>query len=205
MTMVRTIEQEQDRVTSRLYLISIMKWYKDDGIKMGIEKVSNLFDNKNDKNKKGIAVTCSILQEMEKCRVRKIDDKGNVVTKEDEDTGEDKVVTEVVDDVEEVTFFFNVNQKGVDAEKGEFKVNNLSSCFPLFNFAFIQSGDLPEGNEKGFICDIDELKEALEGLEFIGKAKYESFNGGKKYPVLLVEDIPIKKEVVTDDDEFEDE
>ena len=29
---------------------------------------------------------------------------------------EDKVITEIVDDVEEVTFFFNVSQKGVDAE-----------------------------------------------------------------------------------------
>ena len=201
--MVRTIEQEQDRVTSRLYLISLMKWYDEDGMKMGIEKVSNLFDNKNDKDKKGVAVTCSILQEMEKCRVRKIAN-GQLVKKEDEETGEETEVTEIVDDVEEVTFFFNVSQKGVDAEKGEFKVNPLSSCYPLFNYAFIQSGDLPAGNTKGFICDIDELKEALEGLEFIGKAKYESFNGGKKYPVLLAEEIPIKKEIVTDD-EFEDE
>ena len=204
--MVRTIEQEVDRVTSRLFLISLMKWYDEDGMKMGIEKVSNLFDNKNDASKKGIAVTSSILGDMEKCRVRKVDETGKLVKKEDEETGEEKQVTEIVDDVEEVTFFFNVSQKGVDAEKGEFKVNPLSSCYPLFNFAFIQAGDLPEGNTKGFICDIDELKEALEGLEFIGKAKYESFNGGKKYPVLLAEDVPIKKETVIDDDEdFEDE
>ena len=204
--MVRTIEQEVDRVTSRLYLISLMKWYDKDGMKMGIEKVSNLFDNKNDASKKGIAVTSSILGDMEKCRVRKVDENGKFVKKEDEETGEEKQVTEIVDDVEEVTFFFNVSQKGVDAEKGEFKVNPLSSCYPLFNFAFIQAGDLPEGNTKGFICDIDELKEALEELEFIGKAKYESFNGGTKYPVLLAEDVPIKKETVIDDDEdFEDE
>ena len=202
--MVRTIEQEVDRVTSRLFLISLMKWYDENGMKMGIEKVSNLFDNKNDASKKGIAVTSSILGDMEKCRVRKVDETGKLVKKEDEETGEEKVVTEIVDDVEEVTFFFNVSQKGVDAEKGEFKVNPLSSCYPLFNYAFIESGDLPEGNTKGFICDIDELKEALQGLEFIGKAKYESFNGGKKYPVLIVEDVPIKKEKVVDD-EFDDE
>ena len=202
--MVKLIEQEVDRVTSRLFLLSVKKWYNEEGIKMGIEKVSNLFDNKNDASKKGIAVTSSILGEMPKCRVRKVDSTGKLVKKEDEETGEEKQVTEIVDDVEEVTFFFNVSQKGVDAEKGEFKVNPLSSCYPLFNFAFIQSGDLPEGNTKGFICDIDELKEALEGLEFIGKEKDESFNGGKKYPVLIAEEIPIKKETVTDDD-FEDE
>ena len=114
--MVRTIEQEVDRVTSRLFLISLMKWY-DEGSKMGIEKVSNLFDNKDDASKKGIAVTSSILQDMPKCRVRKVDANGKLVKKEDEETGEEKVVTEIVDDVEEVTFFFNVSQKGVDAEK----------------------------------------------------------------------------------------
>ena len=204
--MVRVIENEADRVTSKLFLLSVKKWYNEKGLKMGIEKVSNLFANKNDAKKRGIAVTSSILDDMEKCRVRKVDENGKFVKKEDEETGEEKQVTEIVDDVEEVTFFFNVSQKGVDAEKGEFKVNPLSSCYPLFNFAFIQAGDLPEGNTKGFICDIDELKEALEELEFIGKAKYESFNGGTKYPVLLAEDVPIKKETVIDDDEdFEDE
>lgn len=203
--MVKLIEQEADRVTSKLFLLSVKKWYNEKGLHMGIEKVSNLFDNKNDKNKKGFAVTSSILQEMPKCRVRKVDEKGQLVKKEDEETGEEKIVTEIVSDVEEVTFFFNVSQKGVDAENGEFKVNPLSACYPLLNYAFIDRGDLPEGNTKGFICDIEEVKEALEGLEFIGKMKEESFNGGKKYPVLLAEEIPIKKETVTDDEDFEDE
>ena len=199
--MVKIMEQELDRVTSRLYLISVKKWYNDSGIHMGIEKVSNLFANKQDKNKRGIAVTCSILQDMEQCRVRKIRD-GKLVTKEDEDTGEIKQVTEIVDDVEEVTFFFNV--KITNEENDEFSVNPKSSCYPLFNYAFIQSGDLPEGNTKGFICDIEELKEALEGLEFQGFEEDWSFSGGKPYQVLIPKDIPIKKEVVTDD-EFEDE
>lgn len=199
--MVKIMEQELDRVTSRLYLISVKKWYNDSGIHMGIEKVSNLFANKQDKNKRGIAVTCSILQEMEQCRVRKIRD-GKLVTKEDEDTGEIKQVTEIVDDVEEVTFFFNV--KITNEENDEFSVNPKSSCYPLFNYAFIQSGDLPEGNTKGFICDIEELKEALEGLEFQGFEEDWSFSGGKPYQVLIPKDIPIKKETVTDD-EFEDE
>lgn len=208
--MVRTIEKELDRVTGKLFLLSVKKWHNTDGLHMGIESVSNLFDNEKNKNKKGIAVKCSILQDMPKCRVRKIRD-GKLVMKEN-DEGEEVPAIEVVDDVEEVTFFFNVSVKGLSKEqieKGEFKVNNKSSCFPLFNWAFITTGDLPEGNEKGFIADIDELKEALIGLEFLGKEKDESFSGGKKYQVLIPEDIPLKKETVKDaeddDDDFDDD
>ena len=163
---------------------------------MGVEKVSNLFANRNDSKKRGIAVTFSILQDLPKCRVRKIEN-GKVIMEEDELTGEEKPVIEIVDDVQEVTFFFNV--KIEDEDKGEFSVNNKSSCFPLFNYAFIVTGGLPEGNTKGFICDIDELKEALIGLEFIGKEEDWSFSGGKPYQVLIPSDIPLKKETVVDE------
>ena len=200
--MVRTIENEADRVTSKLFLLSVKKWYNDVGLKMGIEKVSNLFANKNDAKKRGIAVTSSILDDMEKCRVRVIGKDGKPVMVEDDETGETRQKVEVTDDVEEVTFFFNVRL--IDEEKNEFAVNNQSSCFPLFNYAFIQTGDLPEGNTKGFIADIDELKDALEGLEFQGFEEDWSFSGGKPYQVLIPKDIPIKKEKVVDND-FEDE
>ena len=203
--MVRTIEKEMDRVTSKLFLLSVKKWHNEDGLHMGIEKVSNLFDNEKDKHKKGIAVTSSILGDMPKCRVRKIED-GKLVMKEN-DEGEEVPAIEIVDDVEEVTFFFNVSQKGLskeEIEKGEFKVNNKSSCFPLFNYCFINAGLLPEGNTKGFICDIDELKDCLVGLEFLGKEEDWSFSGGKKYQVLIPYDVPIHKEKVTDND-FDDD
>ena len=205
--MVRTMQEEADRVTSKLFLLSVKKWHNEDGLLMGIEKVSNLFANKQDKNKRGIAITSSILGDMPKCRVRVIGDDGKPVMIEDEDTGETKQKVEVVDDVEEVTFFFNVSVKGLtkeEIENGEFKVNNKASCFPLFNYAFINSGDLPEGNTTGFIASIEELKDALVGLEFLGFEKDESFEGGKPYQVLIPKDVPLKKEKVTDDD-FEDE
>ena len=199
--MVRVIENEADRVTSKLFLLSVKKWYNEKGLKMGIEKVSNLFANKNDAKKRGIAVTSSILDDMDKCRVRVIGNDGKPVMVEDEETGETRQKVEVVDDVEEVTFFFNV--RIIDEEKNEFAVNPQSSCFPLFNYAFMEAGDLPEGNTKGFICDIDELKDVLEGLEFQGFEEDWSFTGGKPYQVLIPKDTPIQKEKVTDD--FEDE
>lgn len=182
MVRINEPKKEDDAITSALFLSSINSWYKDDGIKVGVERVGNLYPNKNDKNKRGVAVTLSILDDM-KCRARVIGDDGKVVMVEDEDTGEDKPKITKIEDPDEVTFFFNVRKE--DDEKNEFSVNPKASCFPLFNFAFQATGDLPEDNTKGFICDIDELKNSLNGLEFIAKAKKESFSGGKPYWVII--------------------
>ena len=200
--MVRVMnENTADAVTSRLFLLSVRSLYNEEGIPMGVERVSNLFANKNDSSKRGIAVTCSILEDMEKCRARVIGDDGKPVMIEDEESGELKQKIVIIDDAQEVTFFFNV--KIIDEEKNEFAINNKASCFPLFNFAFINSGDLPKDNKQGFICDVDELKDALMGLEFLGKEEDWSFSGGKPYQVLIPHDIPLKKERIADD--FEDE
>ena len=181
--MVRIKEEtkEADAVTSKLFLTSINSWYKKDGVKVGVERVGNLYPNKNDKKKRGIAVTLSILDDM-KCRARKIED-GKVVMIEDDETGEEKPKIVKIEDPDEVTFFFNVRIE--DEEKNEFSVNPKASCFPLFNFAFQATGDLPEDNTKGFICNIDELKASLKGIEFKAKAKKESFSGGNPYWVLV--------------------
>ena len=183
--MVRIKEEtkEADAVTSTTFLTSINSWYKDDGIKVGVERVGNLYPNKNDKKKWGVAVTLSILDDMEKCRARVIGEDGKVVMIEDETTGDERPKMEIIEDPEEVTFFFNVRIE--DKEKKEFSVNPKSSCFPLFNFAFQATGDLPEDNTKGFICDIEELKSSLKGIEFVAKAKKESFSGGNSYWVLI--------------------
>lgn len=183
--MVRVKEEtkEADAVTSKLFLTSVNSWYKEHGVKVGVEKVSNLYPNKQDKKKRGIAVTLSILDEMPKCRAREIDDKGQVVMVEDEETGEEKVKMTVIEDPQEVTFFYNVRIE--DEEKNEFSVNPKASCYPLFNFAFQATGDLPQDNNKGFICSIDELKDSLKGIEFMAKAKKESFSGGNPYWVLV--------------------
>ena len=183
--MVRIKEEtkEADAVTSTTFLTSVNSWYKDDGIKVGVERVGNLYPNKNDKKKWGVAVTLSILDDMEKCRARVIGEDGKVVMIEDETTGDERPKMEIIEDPQEVTFFFNVRIE--DKEKKEFSVNPKSSCFPLFNFAFQATGDLPEDNTKGFICDIEELKSSLKGIEFVAKAKKESFSGGNSYWVLI--------------------
>ena len=181
MVRIKKETKEADAVTSKLFLTSINSWYKKEGIKVGVEKVSSLYPNKNDKKKRGVAVTLSILDEIN-CRARKIED-GKVVMVEDDETGEEKPKIIKIEDPDEVTFFFNVRIE--DEEKNEFSVNPKASCFPLFNFAFQATGDLPEDNTEGFICDIDELKASLKGIEFKAKAKKESFSGGNPYWVLI--------------------
>lgn len=180
---IKEESKEADAVTSTTFLTSINSWYKDDGIKVGVERVGNLYPNKNDKKKWGVAVTLSILDDMEKCRARCIGEDGKVIMIEDETTGDERPKMEIIEDPEEVTFFFNVRIE--DKEKKEFSVNPKSSCFPLFNFAFQATGDLPEDNTKGFICDIEDLKSSLKGIEFVAKAKKESFSGGNSYWVLI--------------------
>lgn len=183
--MVRINEEkkEADAVTSKYFLSSIKSWYNKKGIKVGVEKVSSLYANKQDKNKRGIAVTFSILDDMPKCRSRVIDDNGNVVRVEDDVTGEERDEIAIISDPDQVTFFYNVRIE--DEEKNEFSVNPKSSCYPLFNFAFIATGDLPEDNTKGFIASIDELQASLKGIEFKAKVKEERFQGGNPYLVLI--------------------
>ena len=160
---------------------------------MGVERVSDLYANKQDKKKRGIAVTLSILDDMPKCRARVIDSKGNVVKEEDERTGEEVDKIEIISDPDEVTFFFNVRIE--DEEKDEFSVNPKASCYPLFNYAFIKNEDLPEDHKKGFICNIEELQYALESMEFMATVKEEKFQGGNPYMVLVPSDV-VDEEVV---------
>ena len=183
MVRINKEKKEADAVTSKYFLSSIKSWYNKKGIKVGVEKVSSLYANKQDKNKRGIAVTFSILDDMPKCRSRVIDDNGNVVRVEDDVTGEERDEIAIISDPDQVTFFYNVRIE--DEEKNEFSVNPKSSCYPLFNFAFIATGDLPEDNTKGFIASIDELQASLKGIEFKAKVKEERFQGGNPYLVLI--------------------
>lgn len=192
---VRVIEEkkEADAITSRYFMSSIKSWYNEDGIKIGVERVSDLYANKNDKKKRGIAVTLSVLDDMPKCRARVIDEKGNVVKEEDERTGEEVDKIEIISDPDTVTFFFNVRIE--DEENNEFSINPKASCFPLFNYAFIKNEDLPEDNTKGIRCGIEDLKYALESLEFMATVKEEKFQGGNPYMVLIPSDVVDIEEV----------
>ena len=195
MVRINEPKTEADAVTSKYFMSSIKSWYNKDGIKVGVEKVSNLYANKQDKNKRGVAVTFSILGDMPKCRSRVIGEDGKPVRVEDDVTGEERDEIAIISDPDEVTFFFNVRLE--NEELNEFSVNPKASCYPLFNFAFMATGDLPEDNTKGFICTIEELQAALQGIEFTAKVKEERFQGGNPY-MVLIPSIAVDVEEVTE-------
>ncbi|WP_458456485.1 hypothetical protein [Methanobrevibacter sp.] len=178
--MVRQETNEARAETSRLFLNSVKSWYPD-GILVGVESVSKPFKAQSGEDDKFvIGLSLSLGENMEKCRVRAVKD-GKILTIEDEE-GNEKPKVEIVDWVEVVPFFFNM--KLVDEDKDEYKVFEMSSAFPLFNFAFIEAGLLPKNNTKNIIFTHDELVEVLEGLEFRATVEMREF-GGNKYPVLI--------------------
>lgn len=182
--MVRQETKEAKPENGRLFLNSIKSWYNDKGILVGIEKVGKPIKSTNDDDKFSVGVRLSLGEDMKKCRVRAVED-GKIVTIEDEE-GNEKPKIDIVDWVEVVPIYLNM--KLVDEDKDEYKVFEMSSAFPLFNYAFIKAGLLPANNRKNIIFTHDELVEALEGLEFRAKVETREF-GGNKYPVLIPEDL----------------
>lgn len=182
--MVRQETSEAKPENARLFLNSIRSWYPD-GILVGVEQVSKPFKAQGgDDDKYVVGLSLSLGEDMDKCRVRAVKD-GKIVTIEDEE-GNEKPKIDIVDWVEVVPFFFNMRL--IDEDKDEYKVFGLSSCFPLFNYAFIEAGLLPKGNTKNIIFTHEELVEVLEGLEFRATVEQREF-GGNKYPVLIPQPI----------------
>lgn len=182
--MVRQETSEAKPENGRLFLNSVKSWYPD-GILVGIESVSKTFKAQGgDDDKFSLAVILSLGEDMEKCRVRAVED-GKYVKIEDEE-GNEKYKIDIVDWVEVVPLYFNIRL--FDEAKDEYKVFEGSSGFPLFNYAFIKAGLLPKGNRKNIIFTHEELVEALEGLEFRATVETREF-GGNKYPVLIPVDI----------------
>ena len=182
--MVRQETSEAKPENGRLFLNSIKSWYNTDGIVCGVESVSKMFKAQGEEDKYSFAVSVSLGEEMEKCRVRSVED-GQYVKIEDEE-GNEKYKIDIVDWVEVVPLYFNVRL--FDESKDEYKIFSGSSGFPLVNYAFIKADLLPANNRKNIIFTSEELIEALEGLEFRAKVETREF-GGNKYPVLIPSDL----------------
>ena len=192
--MVRVVDNENraDAVTSQTFLSSINTWYNEKGIHCSVNLVSDFFkSNFSNKKEPNIAVKINILEDMPKCRARALDNEGNVIKVEDEISGESKPKIELIKNPEEVTFFFKlkeVGKQGDETEGEEAFISKNSSAYPLINLALISNGDLDEGNDKSVIANNEELKNALEGFEFIAKCGKGDFKG-KKYNYLLAEPV----------------
>ena len=182
-------EKGKDAVTSSLFLSSINSWHKDDGVEMVVNRIGKYFPNPNNPSQTSFAVTFDILSEMPKCRARVIDEKtGDYVMTEDEITGRESPMVEIISNPEQVTIFYKGKQ---DENSDEIQCASLSNLYPLLKFAFEQGGMDMSPFSSGFWFSRDELDEYLSNLHFIGKVEKRSLSGNS-YFVLIPEELPEK-------------
>ena len=185
--MVRATEFEErkdDAVTSALFLSSLNSWHKD-GVKMEVANIGNYFVNANDPSKLSFAVKFNILDDMPKCRARKIGDDGKAIKQEDEITGREEPIIEIIKNPADVTIFYKGKK---DEVTDEIECPSLSNLYPLLKYAFEKGGMDMSSFKQGFWFDREELIEYLDGLVFLGKVEQRSMSGNK-YFVLIPHDI----------------
>ena len=176
-------ERKDDAVTSALFLSSINSFHKEDGVKVEVAHIGKYFPTPHDASKMSFTVKLNILDPMPKCRARVIGEDGKVVKEEDEITGKESAKIELIENPEQVTFFFKGKK---DKDSDELECMSLSNLYPLLVFAFEQGGMDMSNYSSGFWFDRDELEEYLLGLTFIAKVEQREMNGNK-YFVLIPE------------------
>ena len=178
------------RIGKTPFLTSIRDFCPD-GVKLGIEKVSRLFNVQQAPDKAQLMAELCIMSDMEKCRLYKLDDDGEYITIKDELTGNEsrELVLEAVNGEDLMTFpmFFPCGKPDEITNEAELTFYPKSSSYPLFKYALQKAGELPAkmGNVP-FKTTQEELKECLEGLTFIGKC--EEIKGTYHYFRLICED-----------------
>ena len=177
------------RLTKTNFLSSVRD-FKPSGVRCGIERVSKIFAVKQEPTKAQIMVEMLIDDDMDKCRLLKLDDEGEYVTHIDEITGKEvkEVVLEEVkrEDLLMFPIFLPCGKPSKMSNDAILNFYPTSSAYPLFKFALINAGELPaDMGDKAFSTTQEELKEALEGLIFT--AKCEEIKGKFNYMRLQVE------------------
>ena len=169
-------------------LLSSIKSYQEDGVVLGVEKV--IEPRKNNFGKVTIPAIFTIVGSMPKCRLYELDGDGQYIDYEDEMTGETRRKVKI-DDGQLATVFFpfyaNISDDvdGLD-ENTKLVITPGTSSYSFFKEALIESGDLPaDMGNKAFATNFAELKEALQGFEFLGK--YDVMGKQRKFPYLKCE------------------
>lgn len=167
-------------------LLTSIRDFKPEGVKLGVEKVSRPFMTKYGKVQ--MTVILCVMEEMEKCRMYELDDESQYIMVKDDLTGEENKKIKIHRcELEMAKFFFSLNCDAEDEvdENTEVRVYPASGAYPLFRAALIEADELPEKTKAPFVTTGAELKEALEGFEFIGK--YARKKGKYTFDYLEVE------------------
>lgn len=152
---------EDDAVTQETFLSSVKSWYPQ-GVHIGVERF--YMNEKEGQWGKylSIALKCSILEDMDKCRARVLDKQGKVV-KEENAMGETVDKIEIIDDAQEVTLFLSIkfdqeNEELLNVGGGQGVADFIRPCF-------VASGLIPSDWKGGLKFTQEELEEALEEYE----------------------------------------
>ena len=173
----------KDPMDKKLLLASIKK-YKPEGMALGCESVSKLYKTSFGKYQMSVKLCCT--EDEIKTLQYELDADAQYVMVEDE-LGEMKRKVVVADGhLATATLFLGVTCDADEVDDyTEFKVYPSSGTYPLFKAALQESGDLPEDMKKvAFRTNPTEVKEALEGFDFIGKVGKS--NGKFKFEFLDV-------------------
>ena len=169
-------------------LLGSLKDFRKEGTVIGVDKL--LTPKMGSFGKVSLNAILRILGSMPKCRVYNLDDDGQYQFYTDERTGEERIDV-IVDDGQLKTVFFPFyavpKGEGLD-ENTPLYIAPGTSSYPLFKEALIEQGELPaDMGRQAFTTNYAELKEALEGFEFLGK--YAIGGTKNKFEYLDVERI----------------
>ena len=171
---------DDDRVTMNTFLSSVKSWHKKDGVHCGVEKVYT----KEEQGKFGkytlFTLKMSILDDMPKCRARKLDDDGKVIMTED-NLGNEVEEIEIIDDAQEVTFFLFGNHD--KDEDGVIICGGNSALAEFIRPVFQSVGEIPSDFNGGIKFTEEELVEALDGYEAYIQCGVNK--NGKMFPIAV--------------------
>lgn len=171
-------------------LLSSLKRFQKQGVVLGVEKIlTPKVKDYGDGPKAVMRFIFTILGSMPKCSLYELDENGQKIEYEDEMTGEKRFKIYIDDgQLKTVIFPFYADiKKGQDGfdEETVLIVKPKTSSYSFFREALIDSGDLPSNmGEQAFETCYGELKEALDGWEFLGK---HDVTGKRKFQYLKCE------------------
>lgn len=204
--MVRTYKVNEKKgkepITKTTFLSSLQQFYKD-GIDVRVNSVSRVFNNQYNDEKPSIFVNLDIIGNMPRCLAYEVDDDGNYVKELDKLGKQTNKLIEIDGTGKSVSLSYNLkysDEYDDEIDDLEFDVSSWSSFYPLLNYGLKENGMVDRNNSDSVYVTHEDIKEALEDLEFKATSRY--VDNGKFSYYSLIPKKPMKPMKITDDDEL---
>lgn len=176
------IKEPNPSFDKQLFLKSLHE--HDEPVEFKVLKLGNIYKSRQN-GKPNFYVEMEILTDFD-CKIMELDLVG--YPQEDDDGNKITKTVNVINQVVGLPFELKPAR-----ERGKYIISNKTNLFPIVNYAFIDKGIVPEGNQQGFNnVTFDELREALTGLFFWGKVVLVEKTTLKPYFKL----VPIENEYI---------